>query len=198
MTDKNTVRLNYTRRLHDNILNWYRNADTKAQVILAIDGGFIAFVSGTAFARPADLISIVEKFNTGTWIFIVLMIFTLSGSIGASIYCLWSRIYSEQELRKIIGKATLAYSSETGNSNSYAPSVTNFFQFIERMDVNKLETTLKAVDEDYELAALTSQIHILSGNVRVKHLAVNAGFILTSIALLMFFLVAGSYMFAVV
>jgi hypothetical protein len=32
--------VDYARRLHDRILNWYKNADSKAQVLLTLDGVF--------------------------------------------------------------------------------------------------------------------------------------------------------------
>lgn len=193
MEGKNIENLEYTRRVYDNVLSWYKSADSKAQVILAIDGGFIAFVSSTVFAKPEDLLAVLRSFNSVTWIFLVLMMISLLGSIGSSINCLWSRIYSNSEIRKIISEAIKNASSVTQSSESYPPTVTNFFQFIEHLDVDRFGRTLKAVDQQFELEALTSQIHILSGHVRKKHFAVNIGFLLAAMALIMFFAVAVSY-----
>ncbi len=42
----NIEQLEYTRRLYDNVLSWYKSADSKAQVIIAIDGGCHLHVIG--------------------------------------------------------------------------------------------------------------------------------------------------------
>ena len=47
--------LEYTRRVYESVLGWYKSADSKAQVILAIDGAFVAFLTGTIFVKPDDL-----------------------------------------------------------------------------------------------------------------------------------------------
>ena len=198
MDDKEVEMLNYSRRQYDDVLDWYNSADSKAQVILAINGGFIAFVSGTVFAKPDDLISIVDEFNSITWILVILMVVSLITSIGASIYCLWSRICTGKELRKKIDDETRAYSLDANIlDNRYAPSLTSFFLFIEHLDPKIFENTLKSVDTEYEIAALAGQIRALSRNVKVKHLAVNIGFAMTSIALITFFMVAVSYVLEV-
>ena len=197
MTDNNTRHLEYTRRLYDNVMDWYRNADAKAQVILAIDGGFIAFVSSTIFAKPDELRPVLDAFVPVTWLILVLMMVSLLGSIGTSIYCLWSRIYSGKEIQAIIRDATVKAFPAEQSTECYPPSIVYFFQFIERLDKDRFVKTLEAVDPQFELESLTNQIYILSGNVRKKHFAVNLGFVLVAIALIMFFGVAGSYMLVV-
>ena len=34
----------YSRRLYDDVLGWYRSADAKAQVVIRLDGAFLAFI----------------------------------------------------------------------------------------------------------------------------------------------------------
>ena len=105
MTNNSNENLEYTRRLYDNVLDWYKNADTKAQVVLAINGGFITFVGSSVFKQAKEVKSLFDSFDCVTWIILALMIASLIGSIGTAIYCLWSRIYSEKNLRKIIEDA---------------------------------------------------------------------------------------------
>jgi hypothetical protein len=40
LNDKKSPALEYSRRTFDGVLEWYKNADSKAQVILTIDGAF--------------------------------------------------------------------------------------------------------------------------------------------------------------
>jgi hypothetical protein len=52
---------------------------------------------------------------------------------------------------------------------------------------------LETIDASSEVEALASQIYILSGNVRTKHRAVNAGFALSAATLIFFFFAGLSY-----
>jgi hypothetical protein len=90
--------LEYTRDLYKLVLDWYGNADTKAQILLTIDGAFLAFFTSSIFAKPEDLGFIIDKFWAGTWIFLGLMCICLVGSIVSALNCLRSRTYSAHAL----------------------------------------------------------------------------------------------------
>jgi hypothetical protein len=47
--------LDFTRRLLTETLDWYRNADLKSQILLTLDGAFLAFLTASAFKDPKDL-----------------------------------------------------------------------------------------------------------------------------------------------
>ena len=194
MASDSNENLEYARRLYDNVLDWYKNADTKAQVILAINGGFITFVGSSVFKKAEEVKSVFGFFDSLTWIILAFMIASLIGSIGAAIYCLWSRIYSEKNLRKIIEDALKKYPPTGQEPDRYPPSISCFFQFFERLEKAKFRETLQSVDPKFEIKALTNQIHILSRNVRKKHFAVNIGFMLVAATLIMFFAMAVSYL----
>lgn len=98
-------KLEYSRRLYDDILGWYKSADSKAQVVLAIDTAFLAFLTSTIFSEPDRLRAIIAIFSWITWLNLALMLLSLIVSIGASIFCVWSRIYSLKEVQQIIRKA---------------------------------------------------------------------------------------------
>lgn len=196
MANNHSENIEYTRRLYQNVLDWYRNADSKAQVVLAIDGGLVAFISSTAFSQPAQIKLIVGAVTPITLILLTLMVASLMISMGAAIFCLWARIYSAKNLKRIIDDAiSKAKTSEFGNL-PYPPSISCFFQFIERLDKEKFRETLNSVNPNFEIKALANQIYILSGNVRKKHYAVNIGFIFSLAALVFFFLSAINYVFA--
>ena|ERR1700736_159699 len=84
--------LEYERRLLAFTLDWYRSADAKAQVLLTLDGVFVAFLTATVFKRPQDLKPILDRFGTDTWIFMTLMSLSLAGSMSSALWSLWSRI----------------------------------------------------------------------------------------------------------
>ena len=187
-------KLEYSQRLYESILDWYKSADSKAQVVLAIDAGFLAFLTSTVFSEPDNLRAILAEFNWLTWLTLFLMLLSLMISIGSSIVCIWSRIYSPDEVKRIIKKAELQYQ----DLNIYPPGkIMWFFQFIEGLNQQKFQSTLESVEEAFELKVLAEEIYILSKNVREKHFAVNIGFGFAASSLLLFVAAAVSYLFSV-
>ena len=193
MANKLNENIEYTRNLYQNVLDWYKNADSKAQVILAIDGGLVAFISSTAFYSPEEIRVILKEFTPITSIFLTFMFASLLASMGSAILCLWSRIYSADDLKIIIDNAISKAKNSEFSNYPYPPSVSCFFQFIERLEKEKFRETLNSVDIVFETKALSNQIYILSGNVRRKHYYVNLGFMFSLAALIFFFLSSISY-----
>jgi hypothetical protein len=183
----------YARRLYDDVLGWYHNADAKAQVVLGLDGAFLAFVTAAVFQKPDDLTTLTAKFLPLTWRLLGLMATTLVASMAAAIYCLWSRVY----FRPTSVVHSIRAKSEPRTPNVYPSAVMWFFQFIAVLDPPMLRRTLMHADAGFEIDALASQISILSENVRRKHLAVNIGFVLAVVTLLLFAGAAASYVVAV-
>lgn len=184
-------RLEYSRRLYDSVLGWYNSADLKAQVVLAIDTVFLAFLASAIFAEPTNLKKVIEAFSWLTWLTFSLMFLSLFVSIGAAISCLYSRTYSLHEVRQIIQKAE----SRAKDSHIYPPEpVVFFFQFIKELNEQKFQATLDAVGEDFEIEVLSREIYILSKNVSKKHQAVNIGFGAAGVSLILFAIAAVSYL----
>ena len=61
-------KLEYSRRLYDDVLDWYKSADSKAQVVLAIDTAFLAFLTSAIFSEPDKLRAILAVFSWITWL----------------------------------------------------------------------------------------------------------------------------------
>jgi hypothetical protein len=180
----------YTRRLYDDVRTWYSNADTKAQVVLAIDGGFLAFLTNAIFAKPEDLKAIVALFSSVTWMLLILTTLSLVLSIISAIVCLWSRVYSPRQLRALV-EATSRGEPATIH---YVPQLMWFFQIVGCLDQARFRRTLEEFDASAEIKAMASQIHILGNNVRAKHRAVNAGFLLAATTLILFLASGLSYL----
>jgi hypothetical protein len=184
-------KLEYSRRLYDDVLDWYKSADSKSQVVLAIDTAFLAFLASTVFSEPDKLRAIVAVFGWVTWLNLTLMLLSLIVSIGSAIVCVWSRIYSLKEVKQIIKKTE----SRCQDPDKYPPeTIMWFFQFVEILDQQKFQATLESVEEEFELKVLAEEIYILSGNVRRKHLAVNIGFGFAALSLIFFVVAAVSYL----
>lgn len=184
-------KLEYSRRLYDSVLGWYNSADLKAQVVLAIDTVFLAFLASAIFAEPTELRKVIDAFSWLTWLTFALMFLSLFLSIGAAITCLYSRTYSSYEVRKIIQSAE----SRTKDSHRYPPEpMVFFFQFIKELNEKKFQATLDSVGEDFEIEVLSKEIFILSKNTSKKHRAVNIGFGSAGVSLTLFAIAAVSYL----
>lgn len=187
--DKKSPALEYSRRVFDGVLEWYKNADSKAQLILTIDGAFLAFLTSSIFMEQDKLSKIISKFGVETWLLLALMCLALTSSILSAIVCLRSRIYSEEELDGLLRSASV----DVEKAETYKPEFMLFFQFISRLSERQIAEKLSTVDERFEIDALAHQLRTLSENVKEKHKWVNRGFALAGSSLILFLGVAISY-----
>lgn len=182
--------LEYARSLFGNVTAWYENADRKAQVLLGIDGAFLAFLTSSVFAKPDEVTRLVKAFKADTWILLSLMCVALTASIISAIACLWSRVYRRRQLDEWWQRLKI----ETPKPESYAPEVMWFFQMIARLDKDGFRERLQAADPQFETRALASQIFELSRNVLRKHHWLNWGFTLAGASLILFMSAMVSYL----
>jgi len=193
MPSKSRESVEYTRRVWDNVYDWYKSADAKAQVVLAIDGAFVAFLADTIFSKPLDqLRPTVAQFSPLTWTLLALMVLSLLLSLGSAIFCLWSRMYSRKYMRLLLNEAEQRHQYP----NNYPPEVMWFFQFIEILDQKRFMSTLESVGHEFEVEALGVDIHMLSKSARRKHAAANFGFVFSALTLNLLFASALSYLFS--
>jgi hypothetical protein len=182
--------LEYARRLSGSLTAWYDSADKKAQVILTIDGAFLAFLTGSIFEAPGDLRPMIAEFSTATWILLLLMSACLVGSIFSALSCLWSRLYSRARVQALFEQRGIAVDEVA----TYTPEVMWFFQFVRYLDVDHFRAAIQRMDPASEVEALAFQIHALSANVARKHAWVNSGFVLTGCSLVLFLSAGLSYL----
>lgn len=181
-----TEALEYSRRLFENVLHWYQNADNKAQIILGLAGAFVTFLTGSIFVKHDDLAKIVRGFTPITWPCLGLMSLCVVGSIISALASLWSRIYKPAEVERLL--RDMMPRQEDGESGS--AEAMWFFQLIAGLDREMFRDQLAKMDKWYEVKILGSEIHTLSQNVTRKHKWVNRGFVLAGMAFI-FFLIAG-------
>jgi len=182
--------LDYSRRLLEMVVDWYKNADSKAQIILTLDGAFLTFLTTSIFKNPEELSKITQRFTFSTRLFLVLMCVCLIGSIVSALMCLWSRILLSSKRDEVLLREKKKVKEEV----RYSPNVMLFFKTISWLDHDKFQSQLADVNEEFEIKALASQSYLLSKRVNTKHLLVDFGFVLSGAGLI-FFLASGiSYM----
>jgi hypothetical protein len=178
--------VDYARRLLELVINWYNNADSKAQVILTLDGAFLTFLTSSILGSPDNVAKIIARFGTDTWVLLILMGVCLVASIVSAMMCLLSRIFLLPKQDSVLRREK----EHVKTATKYSPNVMLFFQSVSWLDHDKFQEQLKTVDKEFEVEALGSQIHHLAKRVTTKHKAVNWGFVFAA-ATLVFFLAAG-------
>jgi hypothetical protein len=178
--------LDYARNLYKLILDWYKNADLKAQVLLTLDGVFLTFLTGSIFTKPEEASRLFAAFTTPIWLLLVAMCLCLMGSIFSALSCLWSRLYLPPRIPSVLQKEGIRPSE----GETYPSQALGFFQFISHFQKDQFRERLKTLDHEEEMEILAFQLIEVSKNVTKKHFWVDCGFFTASLSLL-FFLCAG-------
>lgn len=185
--------LEYSRRLYANVLDWYKRAETKAQVVLTIDGAFLAFLTDSMFVSQSDVQKIYGHFTVAMWTLLALMVITLLGSILGVLVCVRSRTLSDKELDDFFRNLGV----DPARPESYRAEVMWFFQMIARLSPEGFVERMGRIGETFEIEALARQIQILSKNLEKKHRMVNLSFWLTGASLTSFLIAGVSYILRV-
>ena len=127
--------LAYAQHVFDNYMEWYKTADAKAQLILGLDGAFLTFLTGSAFAKGKDVTDMLHKFGVETWILLSLMCAAMAISMFSALACLWSRVYKEREIAALVSPMT----QRSGRKKSYSADVMWFFQMVHALKKDVFE-----------------------------------------------------------
>ena len=185
------VALAYSNLVLETVMDWYRNADSKAQIILTLDGALVAFLTSSLFKRAEDLSSITRNFTWITWTLLAAMCVCLAGSILSALTCLWSRVFLGIKRDSVLGKER---NYIRHGENVYSPNVMFFFKTICWLEHDRFQEQLAQVDEEFHIRAVGSQAYLLSQRVYRKHILVNAGFVLAGCSLILFLAGGISYL----
>jgi hypothetical protein len=71
----------YLKRLYDDVLGWYRSADTKAQLLLTLNGVLITVATAVAFAKPEDVAARKAMISGRAWLPLIAATACVIGSV---------------------------------------------------------------------------------------------------------------------
>jgi hypothetical protein len=186
-----TSALNYSNLLFANVVDWYKSADSKAQVILTLDGVLVTFLTTSIFKTPSELSGIIRSLTLSTRLLLIAMCVCLIGSIIGALMCLWSRVFLGAKRDSVLGREKERIKAGV---KQYSPNVALFFKTICWLDHDKFQEQLLTIDPSFQIRALASQAYLLSERTYVKHLLVNAGFVLAGASLILFLASGVSYL----
>jgi hypothetical protein len=157
--------------------NWYAAAETKAQLLLAVNGAFVTVLFGALFGQSSDVRTGTGAFGIDTWIFTGVSAMALVSAIVCAALSLWS----------VHGKSKRQFARlgiDPSDPTSYRAEALWYFGDVARLRPDAVTESLLKADRPFEVQVLIYHVIDLANKVLRKHRWVNAGWILTALALI--------------
>jgi hypothetical protein len=171
------VEVEYVRRVYGSTREWYMVAETKAQLLLAVNGAFVTIIFGVLFSKNGDIRSGAGHFGLETWIFLSVSVLALVSAIACAALCLWS-------LHGNAAKELAHLGVDPGDPSSYRAEVLWYFGHLAHLQPDAAIEMLRRADRGFEMRALSYNAVDLASKVLRKHRWVNSGWALTALSLI--------------
>jgi hypothetical protein len=176
--------LAFSRAVYTSTLDWYKVADSKGQLLLTLNGVYIAVLSSATIASSQNLVKLHSSLPPVTWFLLAGAAAATAISILMAISSLYSRL-SDTRLDKIRESFT---ERDAQGGVRYRPAALYWFGTIARvgdMDRDIGLKMLQSADEAFELSAVTEDLFLLAPRVLAKHRLVNWGWVAAGASLLL-------------
>jgi hypothetical protein len=175
--EEDKANVEYLRHMYAMTRVWYVAAETKAQLLLAVNGLFVTVLFGILFGNSGDRHLGAGDFRLGTWVLISVSVVALVIAIICAALCLWS----------FHGRAKDEFDSlgvDPENPASYQPESLWYFGHVAHLEPGAVKERLRSVDRRFEIETLSYHVVDLAHKVLRKHRWVNAGWAFTALALI--------------
>mgnify|MGYP001593191701 CR=1 FL=1 len=166
--------LSYLFKQHDSILGWYRQAESKATLLHAINGALVAGLSGLVFVSPERFNSLTVEYSKAIQVLLMLAAICVVLSYLFMLKAVWARHHGSEPVLE--DKERLW-----------------FFGHVAAMPRETYKRLLESFSEANIEATMLAQNHILSRNVSTKFNALNWAISLTIAAIILFFIMGVVY-----
>lgn len=180
----------HLRDLGADLRYWYNSAETKAQLVLTVNGLFTTFLTTTVLGSPSTAIRTTSVFGPETWTFLAAMASCQVLAILSAVTCLRSRGLSRRKLEQQF----VRHGVDPDQPNTYAPELSAFFLYISTLNPAHYATWVSQANQDFITRALASEIADFSPYVLKKHRWINRAFLLTGLSLALFLATGASYL----
>jgi len=170
--------LDYARRVYDMVIDWYKTAEKKAQLLLTANGAFAAILFGIVSGNLSELRQFGLTSGAETWAFLTVAVISFCGAIGFAAAGLLSRHRHNIQL----DFTRLEVRPE--DPKTYRREAVWYFAHIASLQFGPAVDLLRTADPRMEFDSLTYNVVGLSRVVLRKHRLVNAGWMLTAVAVL--------------
>lgn len=186
--DEDKANVEYLRHMYAMTRAWYTAAETKAQLLLAVNGLFVTVLFGILFGNSGGRHLGAVRFGPVTWVLISVSAVALVIAIICAALCLWS----------LHGRAKAEFRSlrvDPGKPDSYQPEVLWYFGHLAHLERDAVQERLRSINRRDEIKTLSYHVVDLAHKVLRKHRNVNAGWAFTALALVAL-VAAGASFFA--
>jgi hypothetical protein len=171
------IAVEYIRRVYVSTREWYTVAETKAQLLLTVNGVFVTILFGILFGRIGDIRAGTAHFGPDTWVFLSASVAALVSALACAAGCLWS-------VHGRVGKEFSRLGVDPNDPTSYRPVVLWYFRHLARLRLDRAVERLRRADLTLEAETLSYNVVDLSVKVLRKHRLVNAGWAFTALGLM--------------
>ena len=184
------VRREYLRDLAADLRYWYSSAESKAQLVLTVNGVFVTFLTTAALAGRDQITRATAGFGPETWTALSGMSASLALAIFSAVACLASRGLSAARLRRRLQDLAV----EPGIAATYPPEIAAFFHHLSALRPGQYADRIMTASPDFLTRALASDIIEFAPYIVAKHRWVNRAFIFTGLTLAFFLCTGISYL----
>jgi hypothetical protein len=168
--------LDYARRVYDMIIDWYKTAEKKAQLLLTANGAFATILFGIVSSNLSGLRQFGVSAGAETWVFLTVTVAAFCGAVGLASAGLLSRH------RHNIKLDFTRLGVQPEEPKTYKREAVWYFGHIASLQFGPTVDLLRTADPRMEFDSLTYNVVGLSRVVLRKHRLVNLGWMLTAVA----------------
>lgn len=176
---KTMTRLEYLFNQYGNILDWYKQAETKSSFLVTVNTLVVGVVNGLVFVGVDKVSHVKNIYSVAIWILLSMCGLSLVGSYLFILRAVWARHHREAE-KNLTDKEKLW-----------------FFGHLASMSRDQHKTLLNQFSEEHLEATMSAQNFILSHNVNTKYNSLNFAISLTIISVILLFALGIAYAIAV-
>jgi hypothetical protein len=176
---KTMTRLEYLFNQYGNILDWYKQAETKSSFLVTVNTLVVGVVNGLVFVGVDKVSHVKNIYSVAIWILLSMCGLSLVGSYLFILRAVWARHHREAA-KNLTDKEKLW-----------------FFGHLASMSRDQHKTLLNQFSEEHLEATMSAQNFILSHNVNTKYNSLNFAISLTIISVILLFALGIAYAIAV-
>ena len=177
--------LDYVKQLYDDRRAWYQDVQSRAQLILTIDGIAIAFLTGTLLTKASDVSTTIQLFEWDTWVLLALLALSLLFSLLLTSLSMTPRQRSKKLRQDIAGLR---------GETPYPPSGMWWFVHIGALDKGRFVDEAVHTQPEFAARALADDVFELSHHLERKYRLVRRAYKWTAAALVFFMATGADYL----
>ena len=167
----------YVRRVYERAMDWYKVAESKAQLILTVNGVLVTVTFSTAAGHISNGRDLAKVAGVETWCFFAVVVAALLGAVACAAACMWSRHGTNYK-----GTFDLL-DVNPEDPASYRPEVLWYFGDLAHLQMGPAALLISQADRKFEITSLSYNVVHLARIVLRKHKFINAGWALTALGI---------------